>query len=760
MRCAVREDEVMTLSRFRKGLNDDLRRDVVLRGVSTLDEAYTLVQNYGLVTKSQWTRRQDTRNTLSRSQHGSNNSILGAPPRKPNPLISQIPREDKGKGIFHEAPKTSRIQCFKCEGFGHISFSCPNKALFIKGQEDMNEEDNCDDKVYEPNPDDFQDLNDEDDESNLLGCVRSISTQIKTTRLGVVRCALTQLKGTEDWRRTAIFYTYIKCGDKGCKIIIDSGSCINVVFSGSVSRLGLKSVPHPKPYNVSWVNDTSIAVKERCLFLIKIFDYHDEIWCDVIPMDVGHVILGRPWLYDLDVTIFGQSNSCSFTFQGKKIQLIGLPPRSNDNSQKKNKVKDEGLNIISPREFDKEICEESVVFAVVAKETVEDFLEEPPEEVREVLREFLDVFPFELPNALPPMCDVQHAIDFVSGATLLNLPHYRMNPSEHAELQRQVCELLQKGFIRESLSPCAVPALLTPKKDGSWRICVDSRAINRITFKYRFPIPRLDDMLDMMARAQIFSKIDLKSGYHQIRIRPGDEWKTTFKTKDGLYEWLVMPFGLSNAPSTFMRVMTQLLRPFIGKFLVVYFDDILIYSKTKKEHFDHLIQVCTTLRKASLFANVKKCSFFTDQVVFLGFIVSWKGVSIDPQKVQAIVDWPEPKTIHEIHSFHGLATFYRYFIKGFSTIMSPITDCLKQGEFRWSKGANRAFEEVKKKMTEASVMRLPDFTKVFEVECDASGVGIGRVLSQERHPVAYFSEKLSEVKQKYSTYDKEFYAVV
>ena len=379
--------------------------------------------------------------------------------------------------------------------------------------------------------------------------------------------------------------------------------------------------------------------------------------------------------------------------------LNPLKPKPIDMSKKTEAPKAKGLNIINPKAFERIAIQKSVVFVLVAKELQGETREEQPEEVQLVLQEFKDVFPEDLPDHLLPMRDIQHAIDFVPGATLPNLPHYRMSPTEHAELQRQIEELLRKGFVHVSMSPCAVPALLTPKKDGTWRMCVDSRAIKNITVKYRFPIPRLDDMLDMMAEATIFSKIDLKSSYHQIRVRPGDGWKTAFKTKDGLYEWMVMPFGLSNAPSTFMRVMTQVLKPFMGKFLVVYFDDILIYSNSKKQHLDHLTQVCTTLKKESLYGNLKKCSFFTNKVVFLGFIVSSEGIFADPQKVQAIVDWPEPKNIHEIRNFHGLASFYRRFIKGFSTIMSPITDCcMKQGEFIWTKAATKAFNEVKQKI--------------------------------------------------------------
>jgi hypothetical protein len=235
-------------------------------------------------------------------------------------------------------------------------------------------------------------------------------------------------------------------------------------------------------------------------------------------------------------------------------------------------------------------------------------------------------------------------------------------------------ELLDKGFVRESLNPCAVPMILVPKKDGSWWMCVDCRAINNITVRYRNTFPWLDDMLDELSGSTIFTKTDLRSGYHQIRMKTRDEWKTTFKTKFGLYEWLVMPFGLTNARSTFMRLMNHVLRTFIGKFVVVYFDDILIYSKSLDEHVNHIRQVLDELRKEKLFANLEKCSFCTDLVVFLGFVASTKGIEVDESKVNAIKDWPAPMNVSQVRSFHGLDGFYKRFVRDFSTIASPLND--------------------------------------------------------------------------------------
>jgi hypothetical protein len=218
-------------------------------------------------------------------------------------------------------------------------------------------------------------------------------------------------------------------------------------------------------------------------------------------------------------------------------------------------------------------------------------------------------------------------------------------------------------------------------------MCIDSRAINKITVKYRFPIPRLEDMLDMLSGSNVFSKLDLRSGYHQILIRPGDEWKTPFKTNEGLYEWLVMPFGLTNAPSTFMRFMNQVLKPITGKFVVVYFDDILIYSQTQSEHVAHLREVLQILQQNKLYVNLKKCSFITSSLLFLGFVISADGIKVDEEKICAIRDWLTPRTVNEFRSFHGLTTFYRRFVRDFNRIVAPITECMKKGKFYWGEAA-------------------------------------------------------------------------
>jgi hypothetical protein len=307
-----------------------------------------------------------------------------------------------------------------------------------------------------------------------------------------------------------------------------------------------------------------------------------------------------------------------------------------------------------------------------------------PSVVFEVLQEYEDVFPEEVPPGLPPKRGIEHQIDLVPGAFLPNRAPYRTNPEETKEIQRQVQELINKGYVKESPSPCDVPVVLAPKKDGSWRMCVDCRATNNITIRYRHPIPRLDDMLDELSGAIIFRKIDLRSGYHQIRMKEGDEWKTAFKTKFGLYEWLMMPFGLTNAPSTFMRLMNHVLRPFIGKFVVVYFDDILIYSKSLDEHVEHIKCVLAVLRKECLFANLTKCTFCTDKVVFLGFVISAQGVEVDEEKIKAAREWLPRQNVSQVRSFLGLASFYRRFVKNFSTIAAPINELTKKDvQFHW-----------------------------------------------------------------------------
>jgi hypothetical protein len=270
------------------------------------------------------------------------------------------------------------------------------------------------------------------------------------------------------------------------------------------------------------------------------------------------------------------------------------------------------------------------------------------------------------------------------------------------------------------------------KKDGSLRLCVDYRPLNVVTIKNKYPLPHIDVLFDPLAGAKVFSKIDLRSGYHQIKIRPCDIPKTVFSTRYGLYEYLVMSFGPTNAPAYFMYLMNFVLMTELDKFVVVFIDDILIYSKNEEEHAEHLRIVLQRLRAHKLYAKFSKCEFWLDNVKFLGHSISKEGISVDPSKVQEVMDWKPPKTVHQIRSFLGLAGYYRHFIPDISRIAKPMTELLqKEVKFVWSEDCEKAFHTLRQHLTTAPVLVQPDNSKPFEVFCDALGTGLGCVLMQE-----------------------------
>lgn len=263
------------------------------------------------------------------------------------------------------------------------------------------------------------------------------------------------------------------------------------------------------------------------------------------------------------------------------------------------------------------------------------------------------------------------------------------------ELKLQLEELLEKGLICPSVSPWGGPVIFVKKKDGSLRLCIDYRQLNKVTIKNRYPLPRIDDLFDQVQGARIFSKIDFKLGYHQLRIREENIHKTAFRTRYGHYDFTVVPFGLTNAPSVFMSLMNNVFRTFLDKFIVVFLDDILVYSNSIEEHEQHLEQVLACLRKNILFANLEKCKFFKTKICYLGHVISGDGISVDPSKIRAIVDWPAPSNVSEVRSFMGLASYYRKFALNFSRIAHPITSLQRKGKkFVWTDECETAFQRL------------------------------------------------------------------
>ncbi|GJW05463.1 putative reverse transcriptase domain-containing protein [Tanacetum coccineum] len=377
-----------------------------------------------------------------------------------------------------------------------------------------------------------------------------------------------------------------------------------------------------------------------------------------------------------------------------------------------------------------------------------------------VVRDFPEVFPDDL-SGLPPVREIEFRIDLIPGASPVVKSPYRLAPSEMLELSNQLKELQEKGFIRPSHSPWGAPVLFVKKKDGAMRMCIDYRELNKLTIKNRYPLPRIDDLFDQLQGACCFSKIDLRSGYHQLRVREEDIPKTAFRTRYGHFEFTVMPFGLTNAPAIFMDLMNRVCKPYLDKFVIVFIDDILIYSKSEEEHEVHLKTILDLLKKEKLYAKFSKCEFWLKEVQFLGHVVNCDGIHVDPSKVESVKNWKIPESSTEIRSFLGLAGYYRRFIENFSKIAKPLTLLTQKNKaYVWGDKQDEAFRILKEKLCNAPVLALPDGPNDFVVYCDASKQGFGCVLMQRGKVIAYASRQLKTHEKNYTTHDLELGAVV
>jgi len=381
-----------------------------------------------------------------------------------------------------------------------------------------------------------------------------------------------------------------------------------------------------------------------------------------------------------------------------------------------------------------------------------------------IYKNYAEVFNERNCDILPPHREYDCEIRLKDNSNLFYGPIYPLTEVERDELKKYIKENLEKGFIRKSTSPAGAPILFVKKKDGSLRLCVDYRKLNEMTIRNSYPLPLISELLDRVKGAKFFTKLDLKSAYNLVRIKEGDEYKTAFRTRYGHFEYLVMPFGLKNAPATFQHFINDVLSDYLDDFVISYIDDILIYSKSLKEHHIHVKKVLKKLLENNLYVKLEKCEFDVSETAFLGYILSKDGLKVDPNKIKAILDWPVPTTVKEVQSFIGLCNYYRIFIKNFAKIARPLHKLTRKNvSFNWGPDQQKPFDKLKELFTSAPFLRNPDCNKPFVIETDASNFAVGAILSQEfdgqLHPIAYISSSLTKSEKNYPIYDKELLAI-
>ncbi|KAK1641633.1 hypothetical protein QYE76_059438 [Lolium multiflorum] len=662
MRANIQESEQQTIARFFNGLNYPIKRIVEFQPYSNMVE---LVHQ---ASKAERQVNEDLKYSKSKSYFASKFATTTPPSTSVKPtassttskqptIQSRMKQTVSSTASSKASTGPSNVTCFKCGTQGHKSFECKNTKVMITMENGDIE--TLSEGEYEAlvqaavaNEEDY----DEESEEDPLLCTHDPSPSLVVTRV-----LTTQPQAMED-QRCNIFQTRAGIGGKSIKVIIDGGSCHNLASTELCEKLNLTLRKHPHPYHVQWLSDKgNVKIQHTVTVNFKIGPYEDTVECDVVPMTVCHMLLGRPWQFDKKAIHDGYSNAYTFKVKDKKFELRPMTPSQiiADNAKAlaraqhhthHSEMRGDGATHQKESERHHPHMSERKSVLLATKSEWREVKDNPsttihyvlickglssetndltniPSSLLSLLKEFQDVFPDELPHGLPPLRGIEHRIDLIPGAPLPNRAAYRTNPEDTKEIQRQIQDLLAKG-------------------------------------------------------------------------------------------------------------------------------------KNLEDHVQHVREVLCILRHEKLFANLPKCHFAQNKLVFLGFVVSANGIEVDSSKVEAIHNWPTPTNVGQVRSFHGLAGFYRRFVKDFSTIACPLNELTKKNvPFVWGKAQQKAFDELKKRLTEAPLLALPDFTKTFEIECDASGLGIGGVLMQNGKPVAYYSEKLDGARLNYPIYDKELYAL-
>lgn len=577
-------------------------------------------------------------------------------------------------------------------------------------------------------------------------------------------------------------------GQKG-RIKVDTGASDSFISTDFVSKAKLATTPCNRA--VALADGKTVQARATCCVRMQLEKHTDVVPLYVLQLGAEYdVILGVNWLRKHSVVLDFETNTLtikngtrSFTAKpppttatdvlspggGELLPIEKLTLSALQVKKAARKGKQMYLAYVTklPASNDSNPANNTVTTTVTSSPPLQPRAEGllPEVKLKTILEKYKQVFEdmpggnIKRPGITPMTIQLEPGKSPPVGIT------YRLSQPEYLECERLIKEGLEKGLIEPSSSPFGAPVLFVPKPRGAGiRMCCDYRALNKITIKNSYPLPRIDDLLDRLKGATIFSAIDLQSGYNQLYIHPDDCHKTAFRSPFGLYQWRVVPFGLTNAPAYFARAMQQMFGDLIGKCVFVYLDDILVFSKSPEEHEQHLDLVLARLQQYQLYARLPKCHFNMPEVEYLGHVVGREGIKVDQRKIQIIKDWPTPKTQNELRSFLGLANYFRRFIHAYSTIARPLHaltgSTVKWHSSSWTGACQQAFDTLKSKLITAPILSMPDFTKPFEVIADASLHAIGAILLQDGKPIAFESRKLSPAESNYDTTEREMVAVI